>query len=180
MGQQATNTFGFQGGNNGIVPPTTSKSYGAWHSEQDQPILTNNQVIEAFAEIIDYENNFAMVQNSGGKYSQITNKGEAGLFNLQFSAQFVRGSGGTSKDISIFIRKMGTNVIWSNTFITTKANDNEIVGAWNWFIALDTNEYIEIMWSCGTNAVKMAQFPENLTLGIPATPSMIITIQQVN
>jgi hypothetical protein len=102
-----------------------------------------------------------------------------GVFNLQFSAQLSRTSGGSSQQISIWFRKNGIDIPNSNTHLSVQANAGKLVSAWNYFFNLSQNDTIQIMWSVTNTAIQLLH--ENADLGVPhpATPSVIVTINQV-
>ena len=70
---------------------------------------------------------------SGTTGMQVNN---AGYYNVQFSAQVYRTSGGTSQHVDIWLRVNGTDVANSNTRINVNNNSVYHVAAWNWFLLL--------------------------------------------
>jgi hypothetical protein len=104
---------------------------------------------------------------------------ESGYYNVQFSAQIYRTSGGTSQHVDIFLRNSGTDVANSNTKVSVHANSVYLVAAWNWFVYLAAGEYIEIMWSPSASTIELRAEPEDLSLPCPATPSVIATINRI-
>jgi hypothetical protein len=103
---------------------------------------------------------------------------QAGIYNVQFSAQIYRTSGGTSQHIDIWLRKNGTDVASSNTRLNVNANAVYNVGAWNWFIKLGIGEHIEIFWMPSASTIQL-QYEAPAT-NHPATPSVIATINRIN
>jgi hypothetical protein len=103
---------------------------------------------------------------------------QAGIYNVQFSAQIYRTSGGTSQHIDIWLRKNGTDVPSSNTRLNVNANAIYQVGAWNWFIKLGIGEHIEIFWMPSASTIQLQY--EAPTTNHPATPSVIATINRIH
>ena len=102
-----------------------------------------------------------------------------GYFNIQFSAQISRTTGGSSQQVSIWLRKNGVDVPQSNTHINVVANSNKSVASWNWFLACNANDEIQIMWSVTDVAIQLFAEAPNLVVPHPATPSLIVTISKV-
>ena len=100
-----------------------------------------------------------------------------GVYNIAFSAQFQRVSGGSSQNIDIWLSKGGVNVPNTNTKLTFQANAGYLVAAWNFFIKLNVGEYVELKWATSDTNIIMANEAAN---GLhPAIPSAILTINQV-
>lgn len=115
-----------------------------------------------------------------------------GRYNLQFSAQFVN-TDSQIHDIDIWFRKNG---VLSSTADLANSNsqysipnkhgsiDGHLIGALNFFIDLQANDYIEIMWhtyntACTIQALA-AVAASGTTPAIPATPSVIATMAYVS
>lgn len=103
---------------------------------------------------------------------------EKGIYNVQFSAQIYRTSGGTSQHIDIWLRKNGADVPSSNTRLNVNANAIYQVGAWNWFVKLDIGEHVEIFWHVSASTIQL-QYEAPAT-DHPATPSVIATINRIH
>ena len=104
----------------------------------------------------------------------------AGIYNIQFSTQFERGSGSTAKDVAIWLRLNGSDVPNSATRITFQgAGGHYFVAAWNFFQSVNKNDYCEIMWT-QNDSIEIAYDPANLTIPYPAIPSVILTVNKIN
>jgi len=100
-----------------------------------------------------------------------------GVYNIMFSAQLERATGGSSQTVDIWLRKNGINVPSTNTKVNVQANAGYLVVAWNFFIKLNAGEYVELMWATTNTAISLTNAPAN---GVhPETPSVILTINQV-
>lgn len=118
---------------------------------------------------------FSITNNALSRPTRIT-ASNTGVYNLQFSAQLNRTTGGQPKQIDIWIRVNETDIPNSNTGITMQANDGKIVAAWNFFVKLNAGQYVEIMWT-QNDAIDI--LAEVAGVNYPATPSVIATINQV-
>jgi hypothetical protein len=104
---------------------------------------------------------------------------DAGYYNVQFSAQLYRTSGGTSQHVDIWLRVNGTDVSNSNTRINVNNNSVYQVAAWNWFLYLAASEVVEIMWATTAATIQLQSEVANLTIPHPETPSVIATINRI-
>lgn len=109
---------------------------------------------------------------------------QGGMYNLQFSAQFVNSTNDV-QDIDIWFRINGTNVDNSNSKFSIPArkstgSNSHLIAAMNFVINLSENDYVEIMWRVSDSGVSLEQFSAVSASGsspaIPATPSIIVTL----
>jgi len=100
-----------------------------------------------------------------------------GVYNVQFSAQLDKTSGGTG-NIYIWLRKNGTNVANTATTIAVQGTAARTVAAWNFIIQLEPTNYVELMWATDDTGVRILS--ASATSVWPAIPSVICTITQVN
>ncbi len=98
----------------------------------------------------------------------------SGLYNLQFSAQFV-SSDSSIHDIDVWFRKNGTNIANSNSRYSVPNKHGSINGhlitALNFFVALEKNDYVEIMWKTDNTAISLETLPAGTSPTRPAIPS---------
>jgi len=102
---------------------------------------------------------------------------QTGVYNIQFSAQLDKTSGGADA-VYIWIRINGQNVAHSATKVVIDGPNNEIVAAWNWVLTLKTNDYIELAWQSADTAVVLLAAP--VSGNIPQIPSVILTVTWVS
>ena len=105
-----------------------------------------------------------------------------GVYNIQFSGQLVRNTGGSTEAVIIWIRKNGTlvanNVPWTSTRVDMKANQGYLVAAWNFFIDIVAGDWIELCWSTSSTSII---FESTVSVGIyPSIPSLIVTTNKVS
>jgi hypothetical protein len=117
--------------------------WGSFWSNQDQsaantttayPITFNNTDPDSIG--------VSIVSNS-----QIT-FANAGVYNIQFSAQADRVSGSGSDSIDIWFRKNGTDIPESNGVITVAggAAAAKTIASWNYMLKLSAGDYVELAW----------------------------------
>ena len=109
-------------------------------------------------------------------FTKITTN-QTGVFNVQFSAQLYRTSGGTNAHVDIWFALNGVNIDNSNTRITIANNSHYMVASWNFVLAMSENDYIEIMWMPSVSTIQL-QMEEEQPLH-PATPSVIATFNRI-
>jgi len=95
------------------------------------------------------------------------------VYNVQFSAQLDKTSGGTGL-VWIWLRKNGVDVPDSTGFVRLQGNNAELLAAWNYLVQLNAGDYIELMWEVDDTSVQILY--EAATAVHPATPSVIVTV----
>lgn len=109
-------------------------------------------------------------------FTKITTN-QTGVFNVQFSAQLYRTTGGTNAHVDIWFALNGINIDNSNTRLTIANNSHYLVASWNFVLAMSENDYIEIMWMPSVDTIQL-QMEEEQPLH-PATPSVIATFNRI-
>lgn len=99
---------------------------------------------------------------------------QAGIYNVQFSAQVRNGAGAAT--IDIWFRKNGVDIPNSNTAVTLQSNSSS-VAAWNYFVALVPGDKLQIMWTQDSNNLSLTA--ASAVAPHPATPSTILTVNRV-
>ena len=160
-------------GGSGTYYNTSTGSYGSFYDTTTQTATSINTPYSMSFNTTDITNGVA-ISGSGNTKIKITN---AGIYNIQFSAQLARAVGSGTEDVLIWIRKNGSDLSYTNTDVTFAGSTNvKTVAAWNWFVTAAASDYYEIMWSTtSTNIVLEA----NLT-PTPAVPSVILTVNRID
>lgn len=171
----------------GTVPIWTPFSTGifvipylAAHSQVQQTAALANTGYAMIFNSVDLSNLISVVNGSSGSPTRIT-FAESGKYNIQFSAQLQRTTGGASATADIWFRKGGVDVISSNTSVNVQANAGYLVASWNFFVFIDSeapNPYIEIIWAVTDTAIVIAQAAANAVH--PSTPSVIVTVNKIS
>lgn len=119
----------------------------------------------------DISNGVSVVNSSQIK---VTN---AGVYNLQFSAQITKTQGGSSENIFIWFRKNGQDIPYSNTALTLANNNDLLVASWNFFSQMSVNDYLQVMWYSTDTHIRLVA--QSSTANYPAIPSVIVTMNKV-
>jgi len=156
---------------------TDGVPYGAFQDDTDQSATTTVDAYAMSFSTTDFSNGVSVVSNS-----QIT-VSSPGVYNLQFSAQFTN-SDSQIQDVDIWFRKNGTNIPNSNSKFSVNERhgsiDGNLIAALNFFVDLDSGDYVEIMWAVTSISVTLQHLPTQTSPDRPATPSIIATIQMVS
>jgi hypothetical protein len=173
---QLDNTFG------AILGPTGGRylkfPYGAFSSDQDQTTTANTATLMTL-NTTDFANEVSISS------SQITVV-NAGIYNLQFSAQF-QNTDNQIQDISIWLRQNGTDIPGSTGFVSIPAHKSASAGdeahqitGWNYFIEMQANDYVEIWWSATLASVSIQHYPTSTGPVRPSTQSVVATLSFVS
>ena len=107
----------------------------------------------------------------------------AGLYNLQFSFQFVN-TDTQIHDTDVWIRKNGTNIANSNSRFSVPNShggvDGHLIAALNFFLDMDPGDFVEVMWHTDDVKISIQQLPTAASPTRPATPSAIVTMSYVS
>jgi hypothetical protein len=151
--------------------------YGAWHSSATQTAAAANTAYAATVNATDYTNGCSVVSSS--RFTAAS----AGLYNIQFSAQLTN-TDTSIHEVSLWLRKNGTDVASTNTMISVPISHSGINGhvaaAWNFFIQLSASDYVELYWSTDNTAVSIEATGTQTSPTRPATPSLIVTMDRVH
>lgn len=157
--------------------------YGAFQDSTNQSTTANTATVMTF-NTTDYSNGVTVV-TSGGKASRITAT-IAGIYNLQWSGQF-QNTDNAQHDISVWLKKNGTDIAGSTGFISIPArksagagNEGHVVVGWNYFVSFNAGDYIELYWSTTNAAVTLEAYAAGTSPTRPATASLIATMAFVS
>jgi hypothetical protein len=95
------------------------------------------------------------------------------VYNIQFSAQLDKTSGGTA-NVWIWLRKNGVDIPNSASQVRIQGNDAETIAAWNFLLDMNAGDYFELMWEVDDVSVEITAFAA--TAVHPAVPSIILTV----
>jgi len=152
--------------------------YGAFQDSTDQTAASTTTAYAMTFNTTDYSNGVYLSNSSR------MNVRNAGIYNLQFSAQ-LENQDSAQHDVDIWFRKNGTNIDKSNSIFTVPARKNSsifghVIAAINFYVELAANDYVEIMWRAENTLVSIEQTPTQTSPTRPATPSIIATMQLVS
>lgn len=173
LGQLSTS-----GGISGVRFP-----YGAFSSDQDQTTTANTATLMTL-NTTDFANGVSISS------SKITVE-NAGIYNLQFSAQF-QNTDNQIQDISIWLRQgndggSSADITGSTGFVSIPARKSaaageeahEIVG-WNYYLSMAANDYVQIWWSTTNASVTIQNYPASTGPVRPSTQSVVATLSFVS
>jgi hypothetical protein len=105
---------------------------------------------------------------------------QTGLYNIQFSAQVDKALGsGTTASAYVWFKKNGTAIPDSAGFITLDQN-LQVVQSWNILANVTTaGDYYEIAYAANQTVFSFPTIAGNVTVGYPASPSIIVTVTPV-
>jgi hypothetical protein len=96
-----------------------------------------------------------------------------GLYNFAISFQIDKTSGGVAQ-FFIWFRLNGVNVDDSAGLIRIQGNNAEIFSAYNIFLQLKANDYVEVMFSVDDLSVELKAIAASAP--VPSIPSIILTV----
>ena len=150
--------------------------YGAFQSSVDQTAVVNTATVMTF-NVTDYSNAVSVVSSS--RMTVTT----AGIYDLQWSGQF-ENTDTQLHDASVWIRINGTDVVGSNSLTSVPNKHGGINGhtiaAWNYFIELQANQYVELWWSTDDVQVSLQAYAAGTGPTRPTTASVIATLTFVS
>lgn len=161
------------GDNNGdlllLANANGTKFYGSFYDANDQNNNAGNVNYMAYGNT--YSSYNVSVENS----TELTFT-YAGVYNIQFSTQFLKTGGGTS-DLYIWLDKNGNSVADSATGITMTGNNTKYVAAWNFVETFSAGDYARLAWYSTDAGIDIIS--PTASAPVPAIPSVIVTATQV-
>jgi hypothetical protein len=152
--------------------------YGAFQDTTDQTAANTTTAYAITFDTTDFNNGVTLSNSSRLNVSQ------AGIYNIQFSIQFKNTTNDT-QDVDVWFKKNGTNIDNSNSRFGLPArkssgDPSHLISAMNFFVSMETNDYIEIMWRPSDVGVSIEHFATSTTPTRPAIPSVIATVTFVS
>ena len=151
-------------------PPREFKlaRYGSFYDTTTQTATTINTATAVTFNTTDLSNGVYIGSPTSRIYVDT-----AGIYNFALSFQIDKTSGGAA-NFYIWFRLNGTNIANSAGLIQIQGNNAEIFSAYNLFLNLKANDYVEIMFSVNDLDVELLAVPA--TAPVPAIPSIILTV----
>ena len=154
---------------------TLSVPYGAFSSDQDQTAVANTATLMTL-NTTDFANGVSIAT------SKIT-VATAGIYNLQFSAQF-QNTDTAFQDVYIWLKQSGVDIPGSTGFVSIPnkhaGTDGHAIVGWNYFLSMTAGQYIEIYWSVPNVAVTIQHLAASGTPTKPSTQSVVATMSFVS
>jgi hypothetical protein len=121
--------------------------------------------------------NGVSVSGSTNPFNTYIKVANAGVYDIQFSAQVDKTDSGTD-EIWIWIRKNGSNLTYTATSVQLQGNGAHYVAAWNFFVNAAAGDYFQLMWYSPDANVRLHAEP---AFGVvPGIPSLIVTANRVD
>ena len=152
--------------------------YGAFQDSTDQTAANTTTAYAVTFNTTDFSNGVTIA--SGSRITVV----DAGIWNLQFSIQF-KNTTNDGQDADIWFRKNGTNIANSNSKFYLPArkstgDPSHLIAAMNFYLSLEANDYVEIMWRVSDVGVSIEQYPAGTSPTRPTIPSAIVTMSFVS
>jgi hypothetical protein len=156
---------------------TYMPTYGQFWSNLTHTVNSTNTAYNFLLNNTDGHNNIQL--GTGAANSRIIiNK--TGLYNIQFSVQIDKTFGGGGATTAyIWFKKNGTAVPDSGGFFTL---DNTVQTVQSWNIMANVTaagDYYEIAYAATNTHYRFPTLPGNVSIGYPASPSIIVTVTPV-
>jgi hypothetical protein len=152
--------------------------YGAFSSDQDQTTTANTATLMTL-NTTDFANGVSIAS------SKIT-VANAGIYNLQFSAQF-QNTDNQIQDIRIWLKQNGTDIPGSTGYVSIPARKSASAGeeahqitGWNYYLSMTAGQYVEIYWSATLASVTIQHYAAGITPTSPSTQSVVATLSFVS
>jgi hypothetical protein len=149
--------------------------YGAFSSDQDQTAVANTATLMTL-NTTDFSNEVSITN------SEIT-VANAGVYNLQFSAQF-QNTNTAFQDVYIWLKQNGADITGSTGFVSVPnrhaGTDGHSIVGWNYFLTMNANDHVEIYWSIPNTAVSIQHLAASGTPTKPSTQSVVATLSFVS
>jgi len=154
-----------------MVPPQREfkrSRYGSFYDTTTQTATVINTATAITFNTTDLSNGVYI----GSPSSRIVVDSD-GVYNFALSFQLDKTSGGVG-EFFIWFRVNGVNVADSAGLIRIQGNNAEIFSAFNIFLKLKANDYVEIMFSVADLSVELHAIPASAP--VPSIPSIILTV----
>lgn len=154
---------------------TATGSYGSFYSTVTQTNVASTARSMSL-NVTDISNGVS-ISGSIDPFNTYIKTENAGIYNIQFSAQVDKTDSGTD-EIWVWLRKNGSNIDDSATSIQLVGNGAHYVAAWNFFVNSSANDYYQLMWySPDANVRLHAEAGFGV---VPGIPSLIVTVNRVD
>jgi hypothetical protein len=146
--------------------------YGAFQDTTTQTAASINTAYAVKLGVTDLSNGVTIANNTRIKIAN------AGIYNIQFSLQLEKTGSSGNMIADIWLRKNGVNLqgTTGKVVLTGSANASPIVAAWNYVVAIASNDSLELMWATSNDNVVIKAEPA--TSPHPSIPSAILTVTQ--
>lgn len=151
--------------------------HGSFYSTTTQQALVPNVTQAVMIENTDLSYGVTVQQDENGYFTKITME-NPGVYDIKFSGQIHHlGGAGSGENFKMWFRKNGVDIPDSMTVFHV-ANGRYAVPALNIFVTADNpGDYFQLVGYPDNISIVLEYIPATLTE--PASPSMIVTVNQV-
>ena len=157
--------------------------YNQFQSNSDQTAANTYTAYAVTYDASDFPDGISLSNSSR------INVAYQGIYLFNFSIQFQNDTNAT-ETVDVWFRKNGTDIANSNSQFSLPARKSAgtpsaLIATTPFMFDLQANDYIEIMWRPSVTTLSIQQLPAvtaspGVTPAIPATPSVILTVQFVS
>jgi hypothetical protein len=159
-----------------------SAPYGAFQDSTDQAATTLSDA---------YIMSFDTTDLSNGVYLSNSNRinvRNTGTYAVQYSVQ-AKNTTNDTQNLNIWLRKNGTDITGSNSRFgmpprKSSGDPSHVIAVTTFFLDLAANDYVQVAWHPSDLGVSLEHYAAvsavaGTTPAIPATPSVIVTVQYI-
>lgn len=151
--------------------------YGAFQDTTDQSAASTTASYAITLNTTDFSNGVSVVSNSRITFAT------GGIYDIKQSIQF-QNADTQIHDVDVWFRKNGTDIAGSNSRFSVQNKhggiNGHLIAAWNYYVQVAANDYIELAWSTTSTQVTIEQLPAQTSPTRPSTPSVIVTANKVD
>ena len=160
--------------------------YGSFYDTSTQSITSTTTAYLVGINTTDLPDGISI--QSGSKITV----SKTGIYNLQFSIQFVN-TDGSDQNANLWLRKGWVtpsdaggsefDLPFTNSQVTVPGKhglvNGQIIAAWNYLLSLNAGEYVQLWWQAEHIGVALETIPAGATPVTPVSPSVIVTMMQI-
>ena len=121
-----------------------------------------------------YLNNLIGLQSGSTSRVEVSTPG---IYNFQYTGQLISANS-SAKDISVWIRRNGTDIGYSRRTRTVETNNHYSPISWSFNIDMDTGDYLEIM--AAVTDTDLHLHSEVAASPLPGIPSSVLTVNYMS
>lgn len=153
----------------------TSLRYGTFSDNTDQTLAAVNTATPVILNVTDLASGISMQPDGNGNLTRITVE-DSGFYQIAVSNQYT-STNASQKQVQTWLRKNGTNVPDSNSYLTLTGNGENAIFSTTYTLSMMAGDYAQIMWASDDTTVSINSIPA--TGYSPASPSAIVVVTQV-
>ena len=161
-------------GSSGTSGAGVANYYGSFSDSTTQVITGANTPTEVSYNTTEISQGISI---ANGTQIKVAN---AGVYNIGYSFQIEKTSGGGASDVDIWAKINGNDEPRTNSRIQLQSNSSLILPFVSYVFELNANDYVEFVFSSNNASVQLTALPLQTTPYVrPASPSAIIVAYEV-